>query len=420
MPRRRLTALFVERATPPLAGQVEYFDELLPGFGLRISYKGSKSWFLTRRMNGIQKRFTLGRYPTVSLQGAREVARRTLVDISNGIDPRGLAATEHDRAKIKKLSSFGSVGDEFLNKYVIPKLRPRTVEGYISALKGRYTASWKDWPLTEVTKRHVIDVLEELETQGKHATARQLLAYNRKFFSWCVARDLVTTNPCAGIRTNVMPRPRERVLSLGELRRVWASAMRLGGPGGGLVAVLVLTGQRRGETAGMRWQDLEQLDEPRPVWRIPSTLTKNGRPHTVPLSDAAVQVIRAQHSRPRSEFVFSNGVTALSNFSGIKEAVDAELIANGEGPLEPWTMHDIRRSLVTGMNELGITTPHVIEAIVNHISGHRSGIAGVYNRATYIDERTRALSDWSKLIASDQNDNVLSWRRQGSSRGSAT
>lgn len=413
MPRKRLTAVFVDKSRTPATGQIEFFDELLPGFGLRISYKGSKSWFLTRRLNGVQKRFTLGRYPEISLQSAREMARKALVDISNGLDPRGTEARKGQPENFLERSSFGSLGDEFLNKYATPKLRPRTVEGYIFALKGRYTESWKERPLAEVTKRHVLDLLEGLEAQGKHATARQLLAYIRKFFSWCVARDLIASNPCIGVKTSLAAIPRQRVLSLAELRLVWSAARRIGGPTGGLVKMLTLTGQRRGETAGMRWRDLEDIDGSRPVWRIPSTLTKNRRPHTVPLSNPAIAVIKEQQSRSRSEFVFSNGVTALANFSGIKESIDAELAANGEERLAPWTMHDIRRSLVTGMNELGIATPHVIEAVVNHVSGHRSGIAGVYNRATYIDERTRALSEWARLITADQDDNVVSWRRQG-------
>ena len=410
MARRKLTAMFVDKVSPPVAGQVEYYDELLPGFGLRVSYKGAKAWFLMGRLRGTQKRITLGRYPTLTLLEAREKARETCLELSKGLDPGVLVAQRMNKLSLIEKETFGSQTDEFLKKYVIPKLRTRMLEGYVFALKGKYTNSWTAIPVSALGKGQILDLIEGLEAEGKHAMARQILAYLHKFFSWCVARDILVVNPCSHVKVSVTQKPRERVLSLSELQRVLDAAGKLGGPGGGLVMLLLLTGQRRGKTSAMRWQDLEGLDSANPIWRIPSSITKNKRPHSVHLSERAIQVIRAQNRRLDCQFVFSNAGKQLSDFSGIKSAVEAKLALVSGSLSEPWTVHDLRRSLVTGMNEMGIAPPHVIEAIVNHVSGHRSGIAGVYNRATYAAERARALQEWATYVSGAGASNVAQLR----------
>jgi integrase len=220
-------------------------------------------------------------------------------------------------------------------------------------------------------------------------------------------------------------KPRERALSLDELRTVWAAADKIGGTGGALVKMLILTGQRRYETSMMHWRDLSGLENGSPLWSIPGEVTKNHRPHDVPLAPEAVVVIRSlpivtaksDTGEGKGGLVFTTtGTTPWSGFSKLKRQIDEQIAkqiteAGGE-PMAPWTMHDLRRSLVTGMNDRGLAQPHVIEAIVNHISGHRGGIAGIYNRAVYMDERRRALEVWAKLVTSPmaQISNVVSMR----------
>lgn len=181
--------------------------------------------------------------------------------------------------------------------------------------------------------------------------------------------------------------------------------------------MLMLTGQRRTETSAMRWRDLAGLEKGGPLWSIPGEVTKNHRPHQVPLAPEAVSIIKGQPivqiitdmGQEESEFVFTtNGLVPFSALNKTKAQLDekvAKAVAEDGGePVATWTFHDLRRSLVTGMNDRGLAQPHVIEAIVNHISGHRGGIAGIYNRAVYMDERRRALDAWAKLITNPTAD----------------
>jgi integrase len=200
-------------------------------------------------------------------------------------------------------------------------------------------------------------------------------------------------------------KPRERVLAVDELHRVWKAAGAVGGTGGALVQMLMLTGQRRFETSMMRWQDLSDLDGDSPLWSIPAEITKNSRPHTVTLSHEAVELILAQPRIDASELVFTTtGTAPFSGFSKLKKKIDTQIAADGSETLAPWTLHDLCRSLVTGLNEQGIAAPHIIEAIVNHVSRFKGGIAGVYNRATYLDERRRALEAWAIMLTNISNE----------------
>ncbi|HUE45157.1 MAG TPA: tyrosine-type recombinase/integrase, partial [Aestuariivirgaceae bacterium] len=170
------------------------------------------------------------------------------------------------------------------------------------------------------------------------------------------------------------------------------AAEKVGGAGGALVKMLMLTGQRRHETSMMRWRDLSGLENGNALWSIPGEVTKNHRPHDVPLAPEAVAVIRSlpiiavktDAGENRSEFVLTTtGRTPWSGFSKLKRQIDEQIaqhaVEEDRQPVAPWTMHDLRRSLVTGMNDRGIAPPHIIEAIVNHISGHRAGVAASSN-----------------------------------------
>ena len=400
MPKKRLTAAMVERITPPAKGQVEYYDLNMPGFALRVSYSGTKSWIVMIRIRGKLARVTLGEWPIMGLAEAHAAAREAKLEAKVGGDPRETkrhaALAVEDAAKL----TFGSMADQFIERYAKTRLKPRTIEAYESALKGERLALWQDRSISSITRADMIALLDSLEAEGKHPTAKLQLAYLRKFFNWCAERDVIAEVPTHRIRLNGSVKPRDRVLAMDELRRVWKAAGAIGGTGGSLVQMLMLTGQRRFETSMMRWQDLSELDGDSPLWSIPGEMTKNYRPHTVPLASEAVEIIRSLPRFEGSELVFTTtGATPFSGFSKLKRQIDRQVAEDGGKLLAPWTMHDLRRSLVTGLNEQGIAAPHIIEAIVNHVSGHRGGIAGVYNRATYLEERRRALEAWAALVS---------------------
>jgi integrase len=212
-------------------------------------------------------------------------------------------------------------------------------------------------------------------------------------FTWGMREGLALNNPVA--YTNKREeKPRERILSDKELRLVWRA---LGdGQYGTIIKLLMLTGQRLDEIAALRWSE---IDFNRKVISLPGERTKNGRLHDVPMADAARELLSAQPRINGRQFVFGEGVGPFSGFSRRKEALDENIASlNGGRPLPSWVHHDIRRSVATGMAELGIQ-PHIIEAVLNHVSGHKGGIAGIYNRAQYGVEKAQALARWDEHVA---------------------
>jgi integrase len=199
----------------------------------------------------------------------------------------------------------------------------------------------------------------------------------------------VERSPCEGIRVPTVERARDRVLTDRELAGIIRAARQLGGPYGAIVEVLALTGQRRDEVARMSW---DEVDLERRVWALPAVRTKNDKPHIVQLSDPAVAVIGTQ---PRSGlFVFSrNGITPMGDFSSQKCRLD-DLCG-----VSHWRLHDLRRTMVSGMARLGVS-PHVADKILNHVAGTISGVAAVYQRHEFIDERRHALERWGAYVES--------------------
>ena len=408
MPKKRLTAQMIDRMPVPAKGQVEYYDRNMPGFALRISYSGTRSWTLMTRVHGKLTRLTLGEWPSMGLAEAHDAARTARSQVKGGSDPREIQKQTKADAKDAQRLTFGGMVDEFMDRYAKPNLRDRTVTEYRRTLKGPRTLAWHGKPISSITRRMVLQVLDDLKAEGKHGTARLTLAYFSKFFGWCAEREAITEMPTDRIKVNGGLKPRERALHVGELRRVWAATGKVGRTGGALVRILMLTGQRRFETSVMRWRDISDTDGPSPMWSIPGEVTKNHRLHHVPLVPEAMDVVRSQPLlsadlfEAGAELVFTtNGTVPFSGWSKLKLQVDKAITDDGGEPMSPWTLHDLRRSLVTALNEHGLAQPHVIEAIVNHVSGLRGGIAGVYNRAVYMDERRRALEAWAKLVTNE-------------------
>jgi integrase len=228
-------------------------------------------------------------------------------------------------------------------------------------------------------------------------------------FAWAMKQGLAEENPAVAVARVVEPKARERTLTGEELRAIWEATE---GPGdvNAIVRLLMLTGQRREEVAAMTW---DEVDEAKALWSIPGERTKNHRPHDVPLSGQALGIIQAVPHRAGRALLFGERKGGFSGWSKGKERLDQRIAlgrakaAGIEEPntkalsrfaLKPWRLHDLRRTVVTGMAEIGVQ-PHVIEAVVNHISGHKAGVAGVYNRATYANEKRQALDRWAEWLA---------------------
>jgi integrase len=208
--------------------------------------------------------------------------------------------------------------------------------------------------------------------------------------AWAIERGLIEVSPCAGIRAPAAETSRDRVLSDDELKAVWLAADGLAAPYNAFVKLLILTGARRSEVAGMMWRE---IDFDAKLWTLPAARAKNATEYQIPLSDSAVQILRALPRIADSDLVFTlSGRVPIRGFHNIKTRID-DLMPGGP----PWTLHDLRRTFASGCARLGIAV-HVVEAALNHRSGSIRGIAAVYNRYSYDTEKRAALEVWGHHV----------------------
>ncbi len=246
------------------------------------------------------------------------------------------------------------------------------------------TPQWKYRQVPDLGRRDVLDIIDAVVDRGSPITARRLHAYLHRFFNWCAGRGIIAANPMLNMEKPGSETARDRVLRGGELADVWKAAVSLGWPFGDAIRLLILTGARRQEIAGLRWAEIHNGSI-----ELPGDRTKNAEPHTIPLS-TAVQTILAHAPRiAKSEFVLTtNGTAPISGWTKTKAEIDKS------AGIAPWTIHDLRRTASTGMNELG-TDPHIVEAVLGH---KVKGVAGVYNKAKYEAAKRIALEAWGAHV----------------------
>jgi integrase len=208
-------------------------------------------------------------------------------------------------------------------------------------------------------------------------------------FSWAIGEGLIDANPVLGTNKAIEETSRDRVLSQRELALAW----RESGDGdyGAIIKLLILTGQRREEVGGIKWSE---IDFDSAVWTIGAERTKNGLPHQVPLSATAIEILRARNRGSR-DLVFGSRNGPFQGWSKAKSSINQRMAR--ESPANPWRLHDIRRTVATRLGDIGVP-PHVVEALLNHISGHRAGVAGIYNRATYAADKREAIDRWTARV----------------------
>jgi integrase len=286
-------------------------------------------------------------------------------------------------------------------------------------LLRKFVDAWGGRPLAEIKRADVHRVLDGIVSSGAPVGANRALARFRKMCSWAVSRELIEHNPCDGVDAPTVEKSRDRVLDSGELSLVWKASGVTGFPFGPIVRVLILTGQRRSEVSEMEWSEID-LD--RALWTLPASRTKNGRPHTLPLSQQVLEILNALPCFSGSGFVFSSGEKSPSGYSNAKERLDKAVAAlNGGESIPPWGFHDIRRSVASGMAAEGVNLP-VIERCLNHVSGSFAGIVGVYQRHNFADEMRAAMDLWGRrvdrLAGGDSSRNIIEFGRIGGDSGS--
>ena len=388
----------------PAKGETVYFDRgpariRAPGLALRVRAAGSRRWAFYYRFVGVQKRLMLGDASALTLAAARDMARAHRVTLDTGKDP----ALEKAVNLAAHALTVSAVAEKYLEA-VKGDLRPRSLD----EVKRHLLSIWKpihQLPIASVELPTVADCLRKIKNDNGPVAANRARASLSGMFGWAIAEGYCKLNPVTGTNQN-KEQARERVLTDDEIARIWKSCGD--DDYGHIVKLLLLTGQRRQEIGALRWSEVQD-----DTIALPKERTKNDRPHDVPLSAAAMAIISEARQGQReggqdSDLCFGRGKNGFNNWSEAKAALDARSAVTG------WRLHDLRRTCVTGMNDLKIK-PHIVEVVVNHASGFRAGVSGTYNKAAYADEKREALDRWAQhvlvLLAQADGTNVVSMKK---------
>jgi integrase len=383
---RRLTALSVE-STRPRGTRFEVPDGGCRGLYLVVQPSGRKSWAVRYRFDRTPKKLTLT--GALTLAAARKAASEALHELTLGRDPAALksaAKSAADRAAADLAAdTVEKLAADYLAKYARVRTRRNSWRQAEHILNDIVVAAWRGRTVHEIRRRDVIDLIEDVAS-GRPILANRTLAALSKFFNWLASRDVIVASPCAGVARPSREHQRDRILTDGEIKSLWEACTTVGGVAGACIKMLLLTGQRRSEVAGMRRSEING-----DVWTLPPTRTKNNRRHDVPLSRQALALIDSLPVLGDPVFTI-DGEKPLTSFSRIKNALD--LIAK---PAAPYVLHDLRRTVASGMARLGILLP-VIERVLNHASGSFRGIVGVYQRHDFAAEKRAALQRWADHV----------------------
>lgn len=361
------------------------WDEGLPGFGVRINPTG-KAWVVQYRANGKSRRETIGRTDTISLDGAREAARTKLAHVRLGADPYA----ERKEAAAQKSITLRIVVDKYLAN-ASSRLKPRSFEETRRNLL-KHWASLHETPITAVTRASVSQILETIGRNSGPIASNRARAALSAVFSYAMKMGLVDHNAVVGSIKAGDERHRDRVLTDPEVKHIWQALKD--DSYGRIVRILLLTGQRREEVANMRWPE---IDLKHALWTLPGERTKNRRAHEVPLSPPVVTILEQIPRILARDLVFGARGGGYSGWSKSKAFLDERMKKNNQ-LISDWRLHDLRRTAATGMANIG-SPPHIVEAVLNHISGTRAGVAGIYNRATYRQEKREALDLWANHVS---------------------
>jgi integrase len=367
-----LTEIMVKAAKPPARGTITLWDGAQKHFGIRINQGGAKSFIV---LTGSGRREAIGRYPTISLAAARTRAKELLAE-------RTLGKTR------PRAAAFDDVLDLFLAACE-KKNRSRTVRDYTRLLKRHFAFGRKN--LSDITRHDISQKLEKL----KHMTAEQnhALVAAKIFFKWAMRNGYIEQSPCEGFST-IKRLPRERVLSDDELRAVFRTAIERPSTFSHIVALLVLTGQRRSEIAALKW---EWIDTKERTITLPAAVTKNKRTHRFPYGEMVAKLL--EQVPQQSEYLFPaardrvNGkaATVFNGWGKPKETFDSLC------KVSDWQLHDLRRTFASNLAALGVSLP-TIEKLLNHVSGSFGGIVSVYQRHDWLPEMREAIRKWEHSL----------------------
>jgi integrase len=384
----KLTA--ANHALPPGKADAIIFDDELTGFGLRVR-RGTggvvrRQWIVQYRRHGRTRRVLVGDAGKVTAAQARQHARKLLAEVELGGDPQADKKDRRDRDTL----TLRSVAKEYVDaRDGSIKLRSHELLTWY-LLEGPHLKPLLSMPVDQVTRADIAARLVKCAKDSGTPSAIALRSATSSFFKWSMQMGYVDANPVIDAFKPKAPPSRDRVLSNAELAAIWrgleADAY------GQVIKLLMLTGARRSEVGGIRRSELFFWDGgPADTWSLPAARTKNGRALVLPITPLMRSIIETVPVREGFDVLFGYRQGGFTGWSIGKRELDAKL------GLPPWRHHDIRRSVSTGMGDLGVQ-PHVIEQILNHQSGHKSGVAGIYNRSGYEREVRAAMLLWSDHI----------------------
>lgn len=371
------------------------WDDGIKGFGAKVTKGGAVCYILQFRMGGREartRRYTIGSHGSPWTPAtAREEAKRLFVLIAQGVDP---VEVEKQRRRDAVDLAFDNYADRFEKSCA-----GRGWQLLVSrSLRIHTKPVLKSKPLTKITRADIVAVFDRMPEQ-QAANRRNVFAVLRRLFRWAVSRGDINRSPMEGMETPPAVKARDRWLADEELALVWKHAPDTHPCFGPIVRLLIVTGQRREEVSSLAWEELDQTDR---LWSLPGDRAKNGEPNRVPLNDLAIAVLSSVARDPvwpkkGKVFLTSTGGRFTGYHKG-KEKLDRLIAADRGDSLQPWRLHDLRRTLATGFQRLGVRF-EVTEAVLNHTGGSRAGVAGIYQRHDWKKEKQEALNLWNEHVS---------------------
>jgi integrase len=390
----------------------EVMDLDVPGFGVRVSEKGQRTFILIARYPGSSNptRRALGEYPAISLEKARTRARAWRDLIDQGIDPKAHEASVRREEIRKQETTFGAVAEDFLERHVSGQRRGKDTAREI---RNELISQWGDRPIADLTRQDVVNVIDAIARRPAPYLAHVVLGHIRSLFNWAINRGTygLEASPCDRLKPGALigaKQPRQRILSDAEIATLWKASEAIGYPYGPLYRMLLLTGARKSEVSDARWREFDLKKE---IWTVPAERFKSNATHLVPLSDQAMWLLESLPRFTKGDHLFSTtfGEKPVGGFSKAKARLDA-LMKEQLGTVPPWVIHDIRRTVRTRLASL-----RVPDMVAEMVIGHgRKGLQRVYDQHTYETEMREALELWAarlRDIVTPPPENVVSLKR---------
>jgi integrase len=393
MQKRRVSKPLTVKAIEnfkPGATRREIPDGDVRGLYLQIFPSGKASWAFRYRSSGRTRKLTIGASPEIGLKDARDLARAAHLQIASGVDPAAAKqAARTNAVALPARDMVEKVAAQFLARHV-KNLAAATRREAGRIFAKEILPAFRGRRLSEIKRPDVIEWLDAIVDRPAPIAANRALSWLKGLCNFAVERGVLDVSPIAAIKPPAVETARDRVLSDDELKAVWEAADALEPVYAGFVELLILTGQRLREVSELRWAEIDLENR---VWLLPRERAKNGVEHSIPLSDQVVGILKRLPRIAGSDFVFTlNGRNPIRGTDMVKRRIDRLA-----PPMPPWVLHDLRRTVASGMARLGVNLP-VIEKLLNHVSGSFAGIVGVYQRHSFADEKRAAMAAWAQHV----------------------